>query len=185
MREIEVKARVEDLDSIIDALEAQGARLNRPVQQHDVVYGPAGVDGSADNDAPWLRIRSETRGSDVTHTFTMKKSVTNQLDSIEHETQVVNPEELGHIIRHLGFELFSDLTKTRQKTHLNEIEICLDYVKGLGYFVEAEKLTTDDADYEEVVAGLWMLLESLGVSRDDEVTDGYDVLMNRFLDEQK
>ena len=181
MREIEIKARVENLDSIIDALKAQGAEVTEPVTQHDVVYGPAGVDGGGDNTAPWLRIRTETKGDETTHYFTLKKSVTNQLDSIEHETIVNDAEELEKIISLLDFELYSDLTKTRQKTHINEIEICLDYVDGLGYFVEAEKLTSDDIDYPEVIEGLWVLLESIGVSRADEVTDGYDVLMNKHL----
>lgn len=181
MREIEIKARVESLETIIDGLKAQGAEVTEPVTQHDVVYGPAGVDGNVDNDAPWLRIRSETKGDETVHYFTLKKSVTNQLDSIEHETTVGDAEELQHIISYLNFELFSDLTKTRQKTHINEIEICLDYVDDLGYFVEAEKLTADDVDYTEVVEGLWVLLESIGVSRTDEVTDGYDVLMNKHL----
>jgi predicted adenylyl cyclase CyaB len=181
MREIEVKARAQNLETIIDTLKAQGAEVSEAVTQHDVVYGPAGVDGNVDNDAPWLRIRSETKNASTTHIFTLKKSITNQLDSIEHETIIADPSELGQIISLLGFELFSDLTKTRRKAHMNEIEICLDYVEGLGSFVEAERLTADDVDYNDVVDGLWVLLESIGVSRDDEVTDGYDVLMNKHL----
>jgi len=121
VREIEIKARVESLETIIDALTAQGAEVTEPVTQHDVVYGPAGVDGNVDNDAPWLRIRSETKGDETVHYFTLKKSVTNQLDSIEHETTVGDAGELQSIISYLNFELFSDLTKTRQKTHINEI----------------------------------------------------------------
>jgi len=181
MREIEVKARVGSLESIIDTLKAQGAEVTSPVTQHDVVYGQAGVDGEGDNTAPWLRIRSETKNGEETHFFTLKKSITNQMDSIEHETTVSDEKELQEIIKHLDFELFSDLTKTRQKAHINEIEICLDYIEGLGYFVEAERLTADDVDYADVVEGLWVLLESIGVSRADEVTDGYDVLMNKHL----
>lgn len=181
MREIEIKARVEKLDSIIDALVAQGADVSEPVTQHDVVYGPADVDGMADNDSAWLRIRTETRSGMIVHYFTLKKSVTNQLDSIEHEVTVNDPAELQYIIEHLNFTLFSDLTKTRQKAHVDDVEICLDYVDGLGYFVEAERLTADNVEYAEVVEGLWALLEGIGVSRDDEVTDGYDVLMNKHL----
>lgn len=181
MREIEVKASVENLNSIVDALQAQGVEVSEPVTQHDVVYGPSGVDGTADSNSAWLRVRSEMRNGEIVHTFTLKKSVTNQLDSIEHETVVENADELNRIIKLLGYELFSDLTKTRQKAHINEIEICIDHVHDLGYFVEAEKLTANEVDYSEVVAGLWALLESLGVSRENEITDGYDVLMNKKL----
>ncbi|MGV9002236.1 MAG: class IV adenylate cyclase [Candidatus Saccharimonadaceae bacterium] len=181
MREIEVKARVTSLATIIEALNQQGKVVSEPVTQHDVVYGVAGVDGGGENSAPWLRIRSETKNDAVTHYFTLKKSITNQLDSIEHETIVADEKELKSIIENLNFELYSDITKTRQKAHLGEIEICLDYIEGLGSFVEAEKLTSEDIDYALVVEELWGLLESIGVLRSDEVTDGYDVLMNKHL----
>lgn len=181
MREIEVKAKVDSLTSIIEALQQQGSVVSDPVTQHDVVYGVSGVNGDGDNTSPWLRIRSEMKNGAVTHYFTLKKSVTNQMDSIEHETTVADEKELTLIIQNLNFELYSDLTKTRQKAHLGEIEICLDYVDGLGYFVEAEKLTAEVADYTVVAEELWKLLESIGVSRSNEVTDGYDVLMNKHL----
>jgi predicted adenylyl cyclase CyaB len=74
---------------------------------------------------------------------------------------------------------YSDLTKTRQKAKLTDIEICLDTVDQLGTFIEAEKLTADDADYQAVIDELWVVFEALGITRDDEVTDGYDVLMNK------
>lgn len=181
MREIEVKARIESTQSIVDALQAQNIAVTSPVTQHDIVYGPKGVDGEGDNTAPWLRVRIETKNDTTTSYFTMKKSITNQMDSIEHETIIDDPEELESIIKHLDFELFSDLTKTRQKAHVGEIEICIDYIEALGAFVEAEKLTADDVNYELVVEELWTILEQFGATRQDEVTDGYDVLMKKHL----
>jgi adenylate cyclase class 2 len=182
MREIEIKATVQSIQAIIDLLSAQNVAVSSPVTQRDRVYGPAGVDGAEENTAPWLRIRTETKSDTTKHIFTLKKSVTNQLDSIEHETGVADAKELESIIAHLNFELFSDLTKTRQKAKIGEIEICLDTVEGLGMFIEAEKLTADDVEYQAVIDELWAVFESLGVSRKNEVTDGYDVLMNKKLD---
>lgn len=179
MREIEVKARVDNLTTIVEALQAQNVAVTAPVNQHDIVYGPDDVNGDGDNTAPWLRIRIETKGNTTKTYFTLKKSITNQMDSIEHETVVDDAEELEAIIKHLDFTLYSDLTKTRQKAHVGEIEICLDAIEGLGTFIEAEKLTTEDAQYELVVEELWAILEQFGASRQDEVTDGYDVLMKK------
>lgn len=184
MREIEVKARIADKDAIIAALKKMEADVSEPVTQHDRVYGVPGVAGASENNAPWLRIRTETRGAKAEgtrHFFTLKKSVTNQLDSIEYETEVSNDEELEKIIEHINFTPYSDLTKTRQKAHLGDIEICIDHIGQLGDFVEAEKLTADDADYAAVIKELWDVLESIGVKKDDEVTDGYDVLLNKSL----
>jgi adenylate cyclase class 2 len=181
MREIEIKATISSVQSIVDILTAQGVAVTSPVTQRDRVYGQIGVDGAAENTAPWLRIRTETKNGTTKHIFTLKKSITNQMDSIEHETVVEDAVELENIVSQLAFELYSDLTKMRQKAVIGDIEICLDTVDGLGTYIEAEKLTADDVDYDAVIAELWVLLESLGISKTSEVTDGYDVLMNKKL----
>lgn len=179
MREIEIKARVADKPALLAVLKSQHVIVSDPVTHHDRVFGISGEDGGGDNSQPWLRIRTETRGNETSHVFTLKKSVTNQMDSIEHETEVADDVELEKIILHSGFTPYSDLVKTRQKAHMGEIEICIDTVEGLGDFIEVEKLTSEDADYDGVAAELWAVLEGFGVVRADHVTDGYDVLMRR------
>lgn len=181
MREIEIKATIKSVQSLVELLTKQGVSVSDPVTQHDRVYGLPGEAGDDENTAPWLRIRTETKGDAIKHIFTLKRSVTNQMDSIEHETEVTDDNELEKIVTQLSFVPYSNLTKTRQKAKLTDIEICLDTVEGLGTFIEAEKLTADDADYQAVIDELWVIFDSLGISRDDEVTDGYDVLMNKKL----
>lgn len=178
MREIEIKARVARPDSIREAMEREGIELSAPVTHHDRVWGVSGVAGS-DNTEPWLRVRSETKDGKVRHLATLKRSVTGQLDSIEYETEISDPEAMASIIEELNFSLYSDLLKVRQKAQFSGIELCLDSVDELGDFVEAEKLTADDADYQSVVDELWAILGRFGVSRDDEVLEGYDTLVNR------
>jgi adenylate cyclase class 2 len=165
----------------MDILKTQSVVLSEPIVQHDRVFSPGDVDNhsSERKDASWLRIRAETKNDKTKHIFTLKKSVTTSLDNVEHETEVLDERELERIIHHLGFTPFSDITKTRQKAMVGDIEICVDAVDGLGDFIEAESLTGEDVDYEAVVAKLWMILERFGVSREDNVTDGYDVLMNK------
>lgn len=181
MREIEIKARVIDSEVLRMALARRGVVLSEPVRQHDVVWGMPGVRGGNGAITPWLRIRSETKGTTERHIFTLKRSVTNQLDSIEHETEIISRDQMEHIIDELGYVLYSDLTKIRQKAQVDDIEICLDTVDGLGTFIEAEKLVEDQADYQMVIDELRGLFDEIGVHRDDEVTDGYDVLMNKKL----
>ncbi len=181
MREIEIKARVEDMSSIRAALQAQGVEISEPVSHHDVVWGIAGT-GSGTG-APWLRLRTEVKGDTTRYLFTLKRSAEagRQLDSIEHETEVSDPEAVKGIVRELDFAQYSDITKTRQKAHIGEIEICLDSVDDLGDFIEAEKLTDESADFQQVIDELWELLRSLSVDRADEIEEGYDVLVNKKL----
>lgn len=189
MREIEVKARVRDIQVLITAVQTRGYDLQPPVSQHDMVYGLPEVAGDSNN-APWLRIRQET-GVESTpiNYFTLKRSVTGQLDSIEHEIVVNDVGELALIIEQLGFVPYSDLTKIRRHAHVDSIEICVDSVEGLGDFVEAELLVDDttvgsDDIHASAVERLWSVLEGCGVSRSDQVTDGYDVLLNRLQGKQ-
>jgi predicted adenylyl cyclase CyaB len=175
MREIEVKAKVRSSEAILNALKEKGIELGQPIKQHDVVYSQPGAKDNQPNSI-WLRIRTE---NDKKITLTLKQQVTNELDSIEHEVVVDNADEMFSIITLLGYELFSDLTKVRQKAKHGDIEICYDTLPDLGTFIEAEKLCPDDADAKAITTELWRLLSELGVSKNDEETSGYDVLLRR------
>lgn len=172
MREIEIKAKLRNEEHTLRLLNKLGVKLGKPVTQHDVVFGKPGAIENA-FDSNWLRIRTE---NNKTVTFTLKRSVHGHLDSIEHETIVENAKELEAIIKSLGFELYSDLTKVRQRAKYGDIEICYDKLPNLGAFIEAEKIMNNDADHDTVVEELWNLFEDLGISRGDEEEQGYDVL---------
>lgn len=172
MREIEVKARVNNLESLVDKIKTQNIKLGPKLEQHDIVYGQP---GKTDNEfgSVWLRVRVENKTKTY---FTLKKSVRGHLDSIEYEVVVNDPDELKYIITQMGFKLYSDLTKVRQKAKIGNIELCVDHLVGLGDYVEAEMLVTDYADYKRVETELWDFLNTLGVSKGDEELRGYDVI---------
>lgn len=177
MREIEIKVRLADKQDFLNKLLASGIKVTQPVTQHDRVFSVSGVRGDIEGDSPWLRVRTETKADAIKQIFTLKKAVTNQMDSIEHETEILDEAELVKII---GFTPYSDLTKTRQKANYgNGIEICIDSIEGLGDFVEAEKLTEEDADYTAVIDELWSVLERFDAKREDCIELGYDVLMRK------
>lgn len=177
MREIEIKARVNDAHQLLATLQKFEIRLSSPVKQHDVVYGQIDNAGTAFlGDGNWLRIRTE---NDSRVIFTLKRSVTGELDSIEHEVTVDNASELEAIIRTLGYSLYSDLIKVRRKARAGAIELCYDEVPGLGTFIELEKLSPEDADLDTVLDELWIMAKKLGIRKVDEETSGYDVLMRQ------
>lgn len=171
MREIEIKAWVRDEKTLLALLREKGVILSKPLQQRDQVFGLPGA--VPKKHFPWLRLRTQ---DDTTYIFTFKRSVTSSLDSIEHETEVSNPEELLAIIKEIGFIPFSDITKIRRKGKVGKIELCFDKINGLGTFIEAEKLCPHDEDAAQVMQELWMVLESFGVSHADEELTAYDIL---------
>ena len=84
------------------------------------------------------------------------------------------------IVKELGFVPFSDVSKTRQTGKLDDIEVCIDSVEGLGNFMELERLADENADSVAITDDLWCIMAELGISRQDEVTDGYDILMKKL-----
>lgn len=102
------------------------------------------------------------------------------MDSIERETEVGDPDIMIAIVKELGFVPFSDVSKARQTGKLNDVEVCIDSVEGLGDFMELERLAGENADPAAITDDLWRIMAELGVSRQDEVTDGYDILMKKL-----
>lgn len=175
MREIEIKAQVSDKDRLIAALEQKGGALSEPIKQHDEVwYEPGAPIGTIGKNV--LRIRNQ---NDTTTIFTLKQTVA-ALDKIEHESEVADAEQMRAIIELMHYIPYSNITKIRRKTHVGDTEVCVDDVEGLGLFIEAEKLCANDSDGDAVREELWHLFNELGISKDDQVTKGYDVLMHEL-----
>jgi len=173
MKEIEVKAKAKSFDAIKLKLEKMGCVFTEPVIQDDTIFinfesknftrGPKG--------ANYLRIRN-SKGKSV---FNIKQDVSNVLDRIEKEVEVADPKIMKQMIELLGYHVIAKVYKTRTKTKYKDVEICLDKVKGLGSFIEVEKMSNKDG--EKVQEELFVFLESLGVKREDRVHMGYDILV--------
>ena len=102
------------------------------------------------------------------------------MDSIERETEVGDQDVMIASVKELGFVPFSDLSKTRRTGKLNDVEVCIDSVEGLGNFMELERLADENTDPAAITDDLWRIMAELGISRQDEVTDGYDILMKKL-----
>src|SRR3989344_1108416 len=154
-KEIEVKAKIGNLEEITKKLIALGCILSGPVTQNDKTFVNAnyGEYDKFQRGKNILRIR-ESNGKFL---FTAKQPQSNELDVIEYKTIV-------------------EIQKIRRKAKFNDCEICLDEVKGLGSFIEVEKITEDD-DANRVQDELFGFLKNIGVDEKDRVLQGYDTLI--------
>jgi predicted adenylyl cyclase CyaB len=113
-QEIEVKARVSDMQAIEEKLRALGCTISEPVIQDDTVF----VDYSEayDQMSPgknFLRIR---KSNDKT-LFTVKQPQQGELDCFEHETEISDAEEMRQAILLMGYHEAIKIYKTRRKTN--------------------------------------------------------------------
>lgn len=178
MAEVEVKARVFDKSKLLNKLKGLGCVLSEPIRQEDRIYFPKGVSFAILDklNNPFLRIRIQEHKK----IFTLKKSRSDELDNIEHETEIENSEEMDAIIKLLGFTPSIRVTKLRQKGKLGECEICIDEVENLGSFIEIEKIIPDSESKEKTIVELLKILHELGIEPEDRVFKGYDTLIYEY-----
>ncbi|MBI4054230.1 MAG: class IV adenylate cyclase, partial [Candidatus Doudnabacteria bacterium] len=180
MREVEVKAKTNDLKAAESKLVAMGALIAQPVIQADRVYLQNGTAfEEVTVNTPVLRIREQNPGETL---LTYKHIRGEELDKQEHEVVVSNASEMEQILKLSGFYEAVAFTKTRRKCKLGDYEICLDNVEGLGGFIEIEKLIPDShegpgSNGQDVQRELFDFLRQLGVREQDKVLSGYDVLI--------
>lgn len=173
MREIEVKLKVDNLQDLEQKLLEKGCHLSEPIHQQDFIYSQKGSTEEWEHSKTGHKVM-RIRRQDGIGIFNMKQQRSSEMDNIEIETKVDDPDAIHKILSILGYEPQVEVNKIRRKGKLGEYEICLDEVKGLGAFVELEKLTSDDAEPGAVKEELLQALESLGLSRASEETRGYD-----------
>jgi len=178
MREIEVKAKIEDFQSIIKKLKEMGCEFSEPMNQKDkiflnkdmkftdIVYATEIIQGTN-----VLRVR-ESNGKIK---LTLKIPQKNEMDCIEREVEVNDAKQILDILEYLGYREVIKVNKTRKKCKLGDYEICLDEVENLGKFIELEKMS--DGNAEEVQEELLQFLLKLGIKKESRVLQGYDTLI--------
>ena len=175
MREIEIKFKLFDsVENVRELLEGKNFIFEPEKKQEDIVYM---CSRNYDNfltkiTSPVLRIRLV--GNE--NIFTLKKSRSNELDSIEYETHISDKDSLDKIIKLLDYKEIVRVDKTRFESKNKDISICLDRVAGLGDFIELEKITDEKADPKVIQRELKELFLSWGIGG-EEVTKGYDSLL--------
>ena len=173
MKEIEVKAKVKNSDLLLKRLKELGTKLSDPVSQNDIVYAFGDWESNQSiNDRNILRIRQE----DGRALLTLKRPGINELDSREEESEVSNPNAVEAMLLLMNYREVVRVSKVRRTANHEGMQICLDEVRGLGTFVEVERMV-DEGNTEAIQEELFQFLEQSGISRDQRVLQGYDSLV--------
>lgn len=175
MKEIEVKAKADDLSALKEKLLKLGCQFSEPVTQEDRIFLPNGVEypDIKQTGSPVVRVR-EANGT-ITLTLKKRTAAGNELIKLEKETAVNDKQETIDIVKHMGFHEVVNVNKKRIKCKHEGMTICLDEVAELGTYIEIEKLSAggDDLAIQESLAEF---LRSLGIDKDALVSKGYDTL---------
>jgi adenylate cyclase class 2 len=155
--EVEVKARVEDLDEIRHRLRERGASLTDQRRETDR-YLDHPDRAFADTDEA-LRVRDTEDATELTYKGPKVDETTKTREEID--LRVADPDQAHALLTSLGFEPAGRVVKQRETYRLDDVTITLDRVEGLGPFVEIEIVV--DGDVDEAREAVLALADELGL----------------------
>jgi adenylate cyclase, class 2 len=159
MLEIELKARVPDLEPVRSALLAKGARYTGRVHEHDIYYNAPHRNFARTDEA--LRVRYAGGKSVVTYKGAKIKDLGLKARE-ELNTAVESGEVIGEILARLGFTKTAEVDKWRENYRFGDASIALDEVERLGKFVEIEVIA--DTETQAAAEKIDKIKKELGIS---------------------
>lgn len=159
MIEVEVKAKVDDLNKFKAALKAMGAQFIKKVEDVDLYFNAPHRDFMETDEA--FRVRRRDDEIIVTYKgpkFDLKSKSREEVNLLINDA--FTAEKLFEL---LGFRKAGVVKKTRLIYKLFDVEVSLDEVEGLGSFIEIETEAVDKKEAIKKRDGLLKILKSLGV----------------------
>ncbi len=178
MREIELKFKVDDLDSFIEKLEKLGCSLSDVVYQNDTIYvenldNIESVEGSI-----WLRVRKLNDKIEMN----LKKQAVKKSESQEIEFEVSDYEKANNFLKTLGYKEWVRVNKKRRYSKYLNANICIDEVERLGSFVEIEYLIAEEDKKINYEDELLQIATELGIDISKRVNSHYDTMIFELED---
>ncbi len=107
------------------------------------------------------------------------------LYSDEYETEISNPETMEKIIEMLKLKPFVTVDNNRTFFYHDDYEITFEDVKGLGIFLEVERLNLKDEKPEDVRKDIFKFIDSTGIKVSEEMISGKPELMYNKIHHKK
>jgi len=177
MIEVEIKIPVDDVERLRNMIKNKGTLVSI-IRQHDIYFQHPSRDFSLTDEA--LRLREE-ENSKYQLTYKGPKISNISKTRIEITISVNDFNKTKQLLESLGFKTFINITKTRETYKINESFISIDYVNGLGYYVELEKEVSDIKKISETENELINLAKDLGLDVTKSIRKSYlELLLNKI-----
>ncbi len=180
--EIELKFPLLNPKAVEKRLNSVAVLIQKDIVQKDTYFNPPKRDFLAqDPVSEWLRVRKSPDGSSLTYKKWHNKDGNECVSCDEHQTRLSDADAFEKILKCLGFRELIVVDKKRTAWQYKGAEIALDYVNGLGIFIELEAkgdhLTVDSAKVH-----LLSLIRELGAEVGQQDHVGYPM---RLLQEKR
>lgn len=147
MMEIEIKCYCDDDKKIKSRLSDIGARFIEKRSERDIYFNHPSRNFGETDEA--LRLRTVDDKCRITYKGPKVSKTTKA--RVEHETEAGDFNSIRNILLSLGFTESGVVEKERHIFSLNDMEVSIDYVDGVGTFVEIEKIGELKDEIEKVL----------------------------------
>jgi len=175
MKEVEILVQVFDKKKVLASLK-QFKFLGIKKTKDVYFYDPLSKDMNLPSPTAWLRLRTKEKK----HFLAYKKDVCRGkkwIYSDEYEIAISDVSAMENILKHMGFKKLIILNNKKHTYLTKEYEIVFEEVKGLGTFLEVEKLHAK-GNVEKIKKEIRAFISNLGIKA-KELNVGKPELMLR------
>ena len=167
--EIEIRAKINNLEKIEKNIIKLGAKLIKETKQVDEYFGEISLYQKIGYSF-LMRVRDEKDRKSMTY-----KGAESKKDGIweEYEFVIDDTKKFVKMFESMGLEKIIVVNKYRKEYTLNGLTICLDIIDGLGNFIEIESLNNKDFNKN----GLKKLIRKLNIKDDQIIHKGYVTML--------
>ena len=175
MREIELKFQVDNFDKIKSILDDNNEKLSEEYHQSDTIYVSDLNDTESKEGSIWLSVRKVNDKIEMN----LKKQSAKKMESEEIEFEVSDYFLANKFLSALGYKEWVQVNKKRVYSKYDDVNICMDEVERLGYFIELELLIdeNDEKDYESILLDY---AKKLGIDTDRRINSHYDTMISEL-----
>lgn len=165
--EVELRARIKDLEKIISSLKELGAVEAGEKELTDYYFGDIGLYEKVDHSF-WIRLRVKGEKVELAYKGSTGKDGVYE----EYEQELQDLDTAIAILTKMGLTNEITAQKKRKSFKLGDISIELDDFGEWGTFIEAETISESDDKSK-----LFELFEKLDIAKEDIFEKGYITLM--------
>lgn len=159
MIEVEIKAKIPNLESIKQKLKELNAEFVKTEKQADHIFGrEKDLDKEHKIIDGYFSARIRERGDKLCVEF---KEINRTGAGMEFSSPLASLESGFNFLSKLGFEKAFNILKVREIYKYYGFEISLDNVEQLGFFIEIEHPSKEDGDKTEALRGCNNLLNTI------------------------
>jgi len=181
MIEVEIRAKIKDIDSIKEHLNLIDAQFVDNIKQIDRIFGHSKF---LDKDTKIIEGGLSARIRQVNNVSKLEfKEIIREGGGFEIEAKLDNVDSGIELLGKLDFKEAFTISKIRDVYKYNDFEIAIDQVKKLGNFIEIEKLVNLKEEINKAKEDCLELLEK--ISSEAKITnEKYGDMMQNIINKK-